>query len=140
MRIYFKILFLIIAFNSFAQKELSIIGNSVGFSSVSLQEARSIFKGKYNYWQNKSKVILVLPSTKNANSLNSSKIIYGTTPDGVKKYWLSLVFQGRASSPIFFDTDKEIIEYISNNEGAIGIISTEQSKNVSDKIKIILGD
>jgi hypothetical protein len=33
------------------------------------------------------------------------------------------VFQGRSNPPVFLDTDKDIINYIEKNPGAIGIIS-----------------
>jgi hypothetical protein len=57
-----------------------------------------------------------------------SEIIYKTNPVGMQKYWLSLVFQGRADPPVFFSSDEETIKFIQNNKGSIGFIN---SKNKS---------
>jgi hypothetical protein len=51
-----------------------------------------------------------------------AKSIYNTTPQGVKKYWLSLVFQGRANPPTFLESDSAIISYIQDTPGAMGFI------------------
>ena len=44
------------------------------------------------------------------------------TEDELKKYWLALVFQGKAEAPAFFNTVSELQSFVSENPGAIGII------------------
>jgi ABC-type phosphate transport system substrate-binding protein len=119
-----------------ALPDLTIIGNKTGFESTSLKEIRQIFKGKYSSWPiAKSTVTIVLPSPKSPTSQKVATQIYGNTVSGVQKYWLSLVFQGRANPPIFLDTDEEIVEIVRKNPGSIGIISSSYP-NISKSLVI----
>ena len=108
-----------------ALPELTIIGNKTGIESTSLKEVRQIFKGKYSSWPvTKISVTIVLPSPQSANAQKTATQIYANTISGVQKYWLSLVFQGRANPPLFLESDEEIVEAVRKTPGAIGIISS----------------
>jgi hypothetical protein len=50
----------------------------------------------------------------------------------MQKYWLSLVFQGRADPPMFFGSDEETIKFVTNNKGSIGFIRTKNKSQVVD--------
>jgi len=103
--------------------QYQIIANSTGLTEMTLMELKQSFRGKYYSWDSKIDVIIVLPSSKHKNAENISKDIYGKSFYGVKKFWLSLVFQGRFNAPQFFDSDKEIAEFVAKNQGAIGLVS-----------------
>lgn len=104
--------------------ELTIVGNKTGKTSLSAQEARNIFRAKSTTWANKNSVSIALPSPQSGISEPVARIIYGTKPVAVQKFWLSQVFQGRATPPSFFDTDQELIQYLQKTPGAIGVISS----------------
>jgi hypothetical protein len=53
------------------------------------------------------------------------------TSKELNKYFLAQVFQGKMSSPQFFDSEEDLLKYIKSNEGAIGVVS---SKNASGTI------
>jgi ABC-type phosphate transport system substrate-binding protein len=112
----------------YAQQDLSrliVIGNKTGMSTVSLKELRKIFKGKYTNWSNGETVTIVLPSPKTNNAELVAKLIYQTSVPSMQKYWLSLVFQGRFSPPIFTDSDLETVQQIQKIPGAIGIVDKD---------------
>ena len=112
----------------YAQQDLSrliVIGNKTGMSTVSLKELRKIFKGKYTNWSNGETVTIVLPSPKTNNAEPVAKLIYQTSVPSMQKYWLSLVFQGRFSPPIFTDSDLETVQQIQKIPGAIGIVDKD---------------
>ena len=111
----------------FAQSATSIIviGNKVGFESTTMKEVKQIFRGKYTSWRNNEQVTIVLPSSKSESAVGIALAIYGTSVSSMQRYWLSLVFQGRFSAPIFLETDQEIITYIKKTPGAIGVISSD---------------
>ena len=102
--------------------DYKIIGNTTGVTQLTQDQAKSYFKGKYTLWGNGKSVKVVLHSSESTQAESIATLIFGTTHQGVKKYWLSLVFQGRANPPIFYGTDSEIVEYIKKTPGAIGII------------------
>lgn len=127
-----KIIILIILFFSsfeedrlFAQSSNSviIIGNKTGFESASMKEVKQIFRGKYSSWRNNEQVTIVLPSSKSESAVGVALTIYGTSVSSMQRYWLSLVFQGRFSAPMFLETDQEIVAYVKKTAGAIGVIS-----------------
>jgi ABC-type phosphate transport system substrate-binding protein len=114
-----------------AQSNVQLIGNKTGFENLPLKEARQIFKAKYSVWSSGIAVTIVLPSPKHPNADQVCKLIYENSVSGVQKFWLSLVFQGRANPPLFFDSDDEIINYVNKNPGAIGIVSKDNIKSES---------
>jgi ABC-type phosphate transport system substrate-binding protein len=118
---------------------LTIVGNNTGYTSVSTKVIKDVFKGKYSLWSNNVSIIIVLPSSKSANAESVASYLYGTTFSGMQKYWLSLVFQGRANPPVFLDSDDEIIEYVKQNSGAVGVVNST-NKNITNSIKISISD
>jgi len=102
-----------------------VIGNKTGMSSVSVKELRKIFKGKYTNWRNGEAVTIVLPSPKTNNAEPVAKFIYQSSVSSMQKFWLSLVFQGRFSPPIFTDSNLETLQQIQKTPGAIGIVDQD---------------
>ncbi len=89
---------------------------------MSVNELRKIFKGKYTNWRNGEAVTIVLPSPKTNNAEPVAKFIYQSSVSSMQKFWLSLVFQGRFSPPIFTDNDLETLQQVQKIPGAIGIV------------------
>jgi hypothetical protein len=131
IRYWLLLIGMVSALHSAAQKtnasDFMIIGNETGIKSASFKYIQSIFRGKYSTWNNRQPVIIVLPSKKNASVADVAKQVYETTLTGMQKFWLSQVFQGRSNPPIFLDNDQEIINYVEENPGAIGIIRTSEN-------------
>lgn len=101
---------------------LTIIGNNVGTSEISMEQLMIYFKAKKMYWDNKIPVTICLPGSKSEEAEKVCSIIYNKSVRDVQKFWLSLVFQGRAKSPEFFESNQEMLEYIMRTPGAIGVI------------------
>lgn len=107
-------------------KQITIVGNSLGIDTLSKKEVREVFSGYQERWRNDNAVIVVIPSSKHIGSVKMCKTIFNKTPDSYKRYWFSLVFQGRASPPIYLDSNAQILNYVRNNAGAIGILVDHQ--------------
>jgi hypothetical protein len=63
--------------------------------------------------------------------------IYNMSSDELKKFWLALVFEGKADAPEFFSTTSEVQNFVAENPGAIGIIDQPPT---SDGTHIVLID
>jgi ABC-type phosphate transport system substrate-binding protein len=139
-RTIFIAFFMLINAIAYSQKlpdGFMVIGNDIGKKQLSNKELIEIFKGKYNSWNNKEQTIIVLPSSKHINSEIISKNIFLGNKDVMMKYWLSLVFQGRANPPVFLENDKDIVEYVETTPGSIAIIrynATLQNSRLHIKI------
>ena len=99
-----------------------IIANDISDSVLSVKEIQSIFLGENETWENGNRIRVVFHKSQSNEFELTSKLLINSSTTDLKKYWLSLVFQGRANSPIFKDNCEDIVEYVRNNEGAIAII------------------
>lgn len=127
-----RILFFILVFGfqsghlksqiNFDDFSIVIIGNDIGYNSMSEFQVKSFFKGKYNNWPSKKSVIIALASSKHKKVELYSNLLYNKSFYSVKKYWYSLVFQGRNDPPYFFSSDEELIEFVKSTPGAIAVV------------------
>ena len=58
---------------------------------------------------------------------NFTKEIHGKKVSAIKAYWQKQIFTGRGVPPPEKSSDKEVLEYVEKNEGAIGYISVRKS-------------
>lgn len=137
LKIIAVFLFMLVAGKSvFAQlsPDLVVIGNETGNNSLSKKQTLLYAKGESNFWANGKKVVVALPSQKSELAPTVATTIYKTTVNGMQKYWLSLVFQGRTDPPFFFATDEETIRFVQNNKGAIGFIHAKNKSKAADLV------
>lgn len=115
-----------------------VIGNNTGTKKMNESTLKAYFKGKYNKWPNNKMVIVALASSKHLKVELYSDLLYNKSFFAVKKYWYSLVFQGRNDPPYFFASDQEIIEFVRLNPGAIAIV--EKNSEIPENLKIQLNE
>ncbi len=135
-RIVILFFIILVSFSFTRERELvniSVISNPQN-TDMSFRQVRSILKGERQRWKNGKKVKVCLMKTSTDVGYSSAKKIYRMSPKQLNRYWLGLVFQGSADSPHFFSTEEKLINFVKNNEGAIGIISS--NKKNSFKVKV----
>lgn len=86
-------------------------------------EVANISQNGCSLWLEGVKVFIVMPS----HSSTLAEKVYLNLCQGsvssMQKFWLALVFQGRTNPPVFLQTPVDIVNYIRNNRGAIGVVS-----------------
>jgi hypothetical protein len=132
------LLLALITSSAFAQSlgGLTFIGNNLGTSSLKEQEVKDAFKAKNNFWPNGKTLTVCLPETNSSDAGDVSRKVYGKTVSDVQKFWLSQVFQGRSRSPMFFETDEEMIAYIAKTPGAIGVFVNEKGLSIPKELTL----
>lgn len=105
-----------------ARTELVVIGNTTGLNELTRDELRAIFRGERSLWSTGSTVTIVLPSTRSPDVDAFATQVLGMSRAAMQRFWLSLVFQGRASPPMTFDTADEIIRFVRRTPGAIAVV------------------
>jgi len=105
-------------------------GNDLGLNAMPNAKVQRVFTGKETLWKNGKTVVICLPGTKSPKAEEIYSKVYNKSVKEVQKFWLSLVFQGRAKSPMFFDTDQEMVDYIKRTPGAIGVLSADKKSLV----------
>jgi ABC-type phosphate transport system substrate-binding protein len=139
-KIFLSCLLVLVMTRAYSQQSLAVIANQEGPpASLSFSELKSVFLGEKQRWSSGNKVIIALIKTTNNNKVGLAVCdkIYRMKPDEMNKYWLALVFQGRASAPFFFNTTTELQNFVAQTPGAIGII--DENMNTSD-IKTVVVD
>ena len=102
-------------------------------NSLSKDEVKDIFLGKKVQWQNNSKIHFVISRDLDLHK-SFLKTYIKRSPKQFRAYWRQMVFTGKGTSPKSFPSEKELLEYVSNNGGAIGYVE----KNVAtDAVKTI---
>jgi hypothetical protein len=107
--------------------ELKVIANSsVGASSVSADELRSVFLVTKTSLSDGSHVEPVLEK---AGPVHEAfvKTFLGKTDAALQTYYRSLVFTGKASMPKALGADAEVVAYVAKTKGAIGYVSASAS-------------
>ena len=138
-RLAFKILILSIYFHLPASSQdmsLVVIANGKGPPpEMKLMQLKSTMRGEKLRWPDGSKVVIALLKSTTPIGTNTSKRIYNMSANELNKYWLALVFQGKADAPNFFNSETELEEFVSQTSGAIGVVSHPSASN-----KVILID
>lgn len=117
---------------------LAVVGNQSGApSGMKLSELKSVLMGEKQKWSNGNRIVIALMKTNTTIGKTTSSRIYDMSGDELNKFWLALVFQGKAQAPKFFNTTSELEDYVAQNPGAIGVIDQPLANN---EIKIIAID
>jgi hypothetical protein len=126
-RFTFSLLFLLMCGRAPAQAQdmpLVVIGNSKGVpADLKLAQLKSTMKGEKLRWPDGSKVVIALLKSTTPIGQNTSKKIYNMSANELNKYWLALVFQGKADAPNFFNSEAELAEFVAQTTGAIGVVN-----------------
>lgn len=132
------ILFLFLSPRLAAQETLTVIGNGKGSpSELKLIQLQSILKGEKLRWNDGTKVVIALMKTNTPVGSITSKKVFNMSGDQLNKYWLALVFQGKADAPSFFNSVNELETFVAQTPGAIGIIG--QPPTIASKTIIVDG-
>lgn len=131
------IVLFVLQLNSQNQVSFKIIVNEVNsVKSISADYLKKIFLKKETKWQDDSKIYPVdLNETSNIRE-NFTEKIHGKRVSAIKAYWQKQIFTGRGVPPPEKSSEKEVLEYVEKNEGAIGYISINKSISKYD-VKII---
>lgn len=133
------LLLLMTVFYSVGQtNNLVVISNPKGAQGeLTFAELTAIMKGEKQRWKDGTAITIAMMKSSTSTGEATAKKLYGISGDGLNKYWLAIVFQGKAKAPAFFNSPGDLETFVSQNPGAIGII--EDSPDLKTKPLIIDG-
>lgn len=138
MKFLFGLLVCFISVAATAQDaELVVIGNQKGApATIKFSELKSILKCEQQRWHNGSKVsVAVMKPNTDIGKLTCEKILQLSATEA-NKFWALLSFAGKEGAPHTFSSVTDLQNYVSQNPGAIGIIS--KSDNLPDTQVIMI--
>jgi len=112
-----------------------VINKSVGLKDpqLSIEMIRAYLKGEKTKWPNKSKVNLSLMKSSTLVGKEIAQNILNMTPLEYDKFYLSMVFSGKITSPKMFSNEADLQSYVSGLEGAVGVISAKEGERKDPK-------
>jgi hypothetical protein len=96
-----------------------VVGNEIGVTSLTIAEVRAIFRGERALWSNGLRVTVVLPSNRAPYAEAFAEDILGMRPAAMQRYWLALVFQGRAEPPVAQVSVPAALLFLARTPGSI---------------------
>lgn len=119
---------------AFAENILIVANSSVPESSLTPMDIRNIFLGQKKTWSDNSKIgFFVLPGEYDLHKSFLRKYV-NKSPTQFKNYWRQMLFSGKGREPRSFKTEKELINFVINNSGSIGYVSSSAN---TDSVKVI---
>jgi ABC-type phosphate transport system substrate-binding protein len=111
-----------------------VVNSALPFEELSLRELRAIYTMKQRRWDSgESITVFVLPETTTAHKEFCKKIL-GVFPRQLRSVWYRSVYTGTGVAPIEVETEEELIEQVSQTNGAIGYVLEERKYEKTTKI------
>jgi len=101
-----------------------IANNSVTETSLSKEDINLIFLGKKTKWGNGQKINVAVLKQGDAHDSFLNTYI-NKTPAKYSSFWKIAIVSGTGFPPKFFQNEADLVEYVTEKEGAIGYISPE---------------
>ena len=120
------------SFSSLAN--VSVIVNSANGAAIDESDIARIFLGKVKTFSTGDKVTLVNLKFKEATRNEFEKKVLKKSSSQVKAYWSKLMFSGKGKPPKELASDKDILNFVAANPGAIGYVA---EGSVDGTVKVI---
>ena len=111
--------------------EILIVNSGNGVAKVSKKNVKKMLLGKMKKWKGGEKVVV---GTLAGGKIHETfiKKYAGKTAKQFTNYWRKMVFSGKGKMPKSFESEDELIAFVSENEGALGYID---SATAHDSVK-----
>ena len=116
-------LLLLLAATSHSRAQIVVIANnSVAVSEISRAEIRDLFTGAASSIKGSGEISPVLLKDGSTHQEFLSQYV-GKSDSAFRAGWRSLLFSGQSAMPKTFDSDADVVDYVSRTRGAIGYIA-----------------
>ncbi|XQW83850.1 hypothetical protein ACOYR1_11940 [Thalassotalea piscium] len=131
------IAFLILCSLSFTQivcasETIFVVANTSDKSiELSRQQVRNLFMGSVIPYKLKA---IALPPNNQTRVLFNTKVV-GLTETRIQSYWAQMRFTGRKKPPKEVNNERSLLEYLKENKGTVGYLST--SEDIPSELTIL---
>ena len=101
-----------------------IVHHSNTRSEITQEELSNMFLKKISRWKRSNELIHPVDLQEDSAIRETfSKMIHGRKVTSIKAYWQRQIFSGREIPPPEKENDRDILEFVSQEAGAIGYVS-----------------
>ena len=127
---------LLVSFGAAGQQGFRVIAHpDVSVDFIARDDASDYFLKKVSQWRDGTIVQPVDLTVREVQDAFSEQV-HERSRSAIKKYWQRQIFTGRSKPPPVRETDREVIDYVRQNPGAIGYIST-RTRISNGEVKIL---
>lgn len=102
--------------------DIKIIANSsTPATIIKKAEAAKIFLGKKTFWDNGDKIMPAVLRSGDAHETFLKQIVEKTSSQ-FSTYWKQIIFTGKGVEPKSFDTEADMLRFVSETKGAVGYV------------------
>ena len=134
LSIIFILLFIFMQASVFSQSlnGFKLIVNSENpVETMSIDQISKTFFKKISHWENGARIMPVDLTNSSTIRVSFSKSVLGKNVSAVKAFWQKQIFSGRGVPPPEKRNEKDVLQFVSENLGAIGYVSVKTSINGS---------
>lgn len=92
--------------------------------TITRSELSNVFFKKQQRWSDGVSARPVDLASRDDTRERFSERVHGRSTAAVKGYWQRLIFSGRDTPPPELESDREVLDYVRRNRGAIGYVSS----------------
>jgi ABC-type phosphate transport system substrate-binding protein len=113
---------------------LVIAHDGIGANRIDKRELQKIFLGRTTELGGQKVVLATLREGSSHKEFMESFL--QMTPQQFTNHWRKIVFSGTGKEPKSFDSETELVSFVSNTPGAIGYISRSTEKNGVKQLEV----
>ncbi|MCU7844644.1 MAG: substrate-binding domain-containing protein [Candidatus Thiodiazotropha sp. (ex Monitilora ramsayi)] len=113
-----------------------VVNESVPLDTLSRSAVRSIFSMRTTSWPDGKPIQVFVMGDRTELHATFSKEILGVFPHQLRRAWNRQIFTGTGQAPAKVETEREMLDRITNTPGAIGYISEELINEQIRKIAV----
>ncbi|TLX71825.1 hypothetical protein E9993_19800 [Labilibacter sediminis] len=123
-KIYILLILFSVGITVGAQSYKVIVNNTNSTSALSKKQVSNLFLKKEKKWPDGSKVAVIDLKGNNPTRKVFSSEVHSKSTNAVKSYWQQAVFSGKGTPPVEKSSDQDVINFVKQNSGAIGYVSS----------------
>lgn len=116
-----------------AEKVVIIVNPAVSDLTLTLDALKDIYLNKKTKWSDGNKIVFVTLKDSDTHREFLKTYIMRTSSQ-FRNFWKQQVFTGKGKMPTVFNSEEELLDFVSGTDGAIGYISGSVS---TDRVKTI---
>jgi len=114
-----------------------VVVNAPPGSSIDQASLEALLTGQRRNWDDGDAAKVVLPSRESLHFDFVAQKLFGTSGQVMQRLWFRLVFSGRANAPDYVNSSRDVIEAVERQNGALGILISDEVPNVREGLVVV---
>ena len=114
-----------------------VVVNAPPGSSIDQASLEALLTGQRRNWDDGDAAKVVLPSRESLHFDFVAQKLFGTSGQVMQRLWFRLVFSGRANAPDYVNSSRDVIEAVERQNGAVGILVSDEVPNVREGLVVV---